>query len=263
MSDASLSKFDRGLNYGDGFFTTMLVQSGEVKLWDYHQQRLQGAQQQLAFPHLDFVQIKQQADRLASDKNHAVLKIVVTRGEGGRGYGLPELVQPNILMTLSDFPESYLSLRDKGITLGIAKQRLASGSAFSTIKTLNRLEQVQLKREADLAELSDLVCCDIFDRVVEGVASNLFWVKDKVIYTSDLDGAGVAGVQRQFLLDNVKHSPYQIQLGKFKIEDVVAADEIFVSNSVLQFAPVNTFNERNYERFPVCRWFQNLVKNAS
>ncbi len=263
MLDANLSTLDRGLNYGDGFFTTMLVQSGELTLWDYHLKRLQRAQQQLGFPSLDFVTIKRDADKHASKANNAVLKVTITRGEGGRGYGLPECVKPSVFMSISEFPQNYVNFRDSGITLGIATQRLASGSAFSSIKTLNRLEQVLLKREADSSGVADLVCCDIFDQVVEGVASNLFWVKGKVIYTSDLDGAGVAGVQRQFLLDNVKHSPYQIQLGKFKIEDVVAADEIFVSNSVLQFAPVNTFNERNYERFPVCRWFQNLVKNAS
>jgi len=263
LHDFGLSLLDRGFSYGDGFFTTMLVENGIIQLWSYHQQRLLKAQQQLGFPVLQLDKIKAKLEQTLQDKALAVAKITVTRGLGGRGYSLPEHVRPSVFTSISEFPSHYLDWRQQGIRLGIAKLRLASGNITAHLKTLNRLEQVLLKQEADTQQVDDLVCCDIFDHVVEGVASNLFWVKDNCIYTSDLKGAGVAGTQRAFLLDTVSQSPYQLKTGQFAIEQLYQADELFVSNALLQFAPVKQFAEYRYSQFPVCRWFQEVVKHAS
>ncbi|WP_427979115.1 aminodeoxychorismate lyase [Agarivorans sp.] len=263
MHDSALSQLDRGLSYGDGFFTTMLVENGAIQLWPYHHQRLLKAQQQLGFPLVELEQIKQELEQALQGKVLAVAKITITRGVGGRGYSLPQDAIPTIFTSISEFPAHYLNLRQQGLTLGLAKQRLASGNITANLKTLNRLEQVLLKQEADIQHVDDLVCCDIFDHVIEGVASNLFWVKENCIYTSDLQGAGVAGTQRAFLLDNLGQSPYQLKIGKFTLAHMKQADEIFVSNALLQFAPIKQFAEYSYTAFPVCRWFQDLVKHAS
>ncbi len=263
MHDSALSQLDRGLRYGDGFFTTMLVENGAIQLWPYHRQRLLKAQQQLGFPFVELEPIKNELEQALQGKISAVAKITITRGVGGRGYSLPQEANPSVFTSISEFPSHYVNLRQQGLVLGLAKQRLANGNITANLKTLNRLEQVLLKQEADIQQVDDLVCCDIFDHVIEGVASNLFWVKEKCIYTSDLKGAGVEGTQRAFLLDKLVQSPYQIDIGQFSLTHLMQADEIFISNALLQFAPIKQFGEYHYSDFPVCRWFQDLVKHAS
>ncbi|WP_411991294.1 aminodeoxychorismate lyase [Agarivorans sp. DSG3-1] len=263
MQGSELSALDRGFNYGDGFFTTMLVKKSEVELWDYHQQRLLNAQRVLKFPEIDLESLLEQVKLKVAGRQICVAKVVVSRGQGGRGYAPPKVVTPTILISTADYPKAYNDLQKNGLRVGSATQRLSYGGLYSSVKTLNRLEQVMLKIEAEERGFDDLVCLDINDHVVEGVASNLFWVKGNYIYTSDLGGAGVAGVQRQFLLNSIQHSPYQLKLGTFSLSDLLGADEIFMSNSIIQFAPVKQFDERKFNQFPVCRWFQDLVNNVS
>ncbi|MGY5453466.1 aminodeoxychorismate lyase [Agarivorans sp. MS3-6] len=263
MQVEGLNSADRGLNYGDGFFTTVLIKNHRPMLWSYHRQRLLNAAQALKFPLIDLDELYAALLLKIENLKDGVAKIVITRGVGGRGYGLPKSVSPNCLISTGALPTSYPNWREQGLHLGIAQQRLASGSSFSAVKTLNRLEQVMMKIEADESQFDDLVCVDIFDHVIECVASNLFWVKGKNIYTSDLKGSGVAGVQRHFLLDNAKGSPFSVKLGSYSISDIINADEVFISNSLLQFAPVRQLNEQVFQQNDTCRWFQHLVNHVS
>ncbi|WP_432464715.1 aminodeoxychorismate lyase [Agarivorans sp. QJM3NY_33] len=254
----NVNSHDRGLNYGDGFFTTVLIAQGKPVLWDYHCQRLVAAQQQLGFPQLDldslYIELLSRIEH-----PHAVAKILISRGVGGRGYAIPDKVEPTLLISMSAYPEHYTCWQQDGLSLGVAGQRLAAGCSFSSIKTLNRLEQVMLRKEADQSKFDDLICLDIFDHLIECVSSNLFWLKGNTLYSPDLKTAGVAGIQRRFLMDHCHHSPYKWQVGQFQLDELVAADEIFISNAVLQFAPIKQFNERVFTEHHACRWFQQLV----
>ncbi|WP_455200033.1 aminotransferase class IV, partial [Kaarinaea lacus] len=88
-----LSVSDRGLHYGDGIFETIKIKSGSLQHWEEHMARLQMGCQRLHIPPADVTVIKSEAEQLISDRDNAssdaILKIIVTRGSGQRGYKLP------------------------------------------------------------------------------------------------------------------------------------------------------------------------------
>ncbi len=81
---------DRGLNYGDGFFTTARINDASIEHWPLHKARLIECAARLAFPTLDVMAIENASLQAIGDIQSGILKIVITRGSGGRGYGLPE-----------------------------------------------------------------------------------------------------------------------------------------------------------------------------
>ena len=93
---SSVSTRDRGLNYGDGFFTTAMITDGQVEHWAYHKTRLIECAQRLGFPALEFRALESHITQQVASQAQAVVKIVVTRGEGGRGYAPPSECNLNI-----------------------------------------------------------------------------------------------------------------------------------------------------------------------
>ena len=87
------------------------------------------------------------AECRAAELHHAVLKIVLTRGDGGRGYQVPDAPVTRRVLSLSGYPEHYQQWRENGVLLGQAQLQLARQPALAGLKTLNRLEQVLLKQE--------------------------------------------------------------------------------------------------------------------
>ena len=100
---------DRGLQYGDGFFTTILVENAQLQAWPLHCQRLLKTAEALYFPKLDIDAIYQRclAELEQTNEEQLVLKILISRGIGGRGYGLPETTQPTILISVHPYPSIY------------------------------------------------------------------------------------------------------------------------------------------------------------
>ncbi|MBU3070452.1 aminodeoxychorismate lyase [Aestuariicella sp. G3-2] len=201
---ASVSPADRGLAYGDGVFETLRVRDGMVPLWQYHRERLISGCQRLGIP-LDASLMELWVNELLTAHKqdgqlHATLKIIVTRGAGGRGYGIDPHMPPTVVCQL----HSALPLTDHSTALYLCQQPLARSTMLAGLKHLNRLENVLLKAECQQAGFDDGLVTDS-QFIIETVSSNVFFERDGELYTPELNECGVAGVMRRFILEELAH----------------------------------------------------------
>ena len=140
-----ISVKDRGLAYGDGIFTTAKISHGKVLLFDEHFARLKEGCLKLGLLLPDFANLAHEVSEQAEAYDIAVLKIMITSGEGGRGYSRQGIEKANTIIQISPFPEHYGTWQSKGIRLGISQQLLGINPLLAGIKHLNRLEQVMIR----------------------------------------------------------------------------------------------------------------------
>ncbi|MEJ2179495.1 MAG: aminodeoxychorismate lyase [Gammaproteobacteria bacterium] len=237
---------DRGLQYGDGVFETLRVERGSFLHWGEHMARLQMGCQRLHLPLPDIAVLKSEAEQLIgqdSQSENAIVKIIITRGSGQRGYALPEPQAPTRILALyplPDYPKSYWAT---GVKTTICKTRLACNRRLAGIKHLNRLEQILARSEWEDSEIVEGIMLDKDQHVIEGTMSNLFWFNEDKLCTSDLSECGVEGVMRKQILQLAKELQLPVMISHYFIEDLLSADEIFITNSIYGIWPVRQIDE--------------------
>lgn len=225
-------QLDRGLQFADGHFTTLLVRQQQPLLWSAHWQRLQHASDRLGMQLPPSQVVLDTVIAATAELSWAVVKIIITRGRGGRGYSPSGAEQGQWYVTAT----AHQPQQQAPATLGIAELKLGHQPLLAGLKSLNRLEQVLLADERDNSNYDDLVVLDQQQQVIETVSSNLFWRIGKRWYTPQLSAAGVAGVVRQQVVQQGLLS--EIQLGHFKLAHLLAAEQAFLCNSVHGFRAV-------------------------
>jgi 4-amino-4-deoxychorismate lyase len=187
-----VSATDRGLNYGDGLFETMRVYRGKVCLLERHLARLRESCRRVALPYPgDDVLARDIARLQPAAETEGVLRLVLTRGDSGRGYAPPPGATARRIVALYPLPH----LPDE-LTVGICATRLGRSPALGGLKHLGRLEQVLAAGEAAAAGWDEGLMLDERDLVIEGTRHNLFFLRDGQWHTPPLDACGVAGVMR-------------------------------------------------------------------
>lgn len=232
-----ISARDRSFNYGDGIFTTMQIRGGRIQLWPLHLQRLQHSVTQLGFGAVDWDAVLQQVQAAITAADQ-VVKVVISRGEGGRGYAVADVTEPGIYISVSSMP-NYQLAQQQGIHLGIASLKLAVQPLLAGLKHNNRLEQVLLKQELAATEYDDLLVLDQQGFITEVSAANVFLHRDGAWYTPELQRAGVAGVMRQHILQQV--SIIQVN---WDMTELATVDAIFICNALMGIVPVRSIAGR-------------------
>lgn len=190
---------DRGLAYGDGLFETVLVRDGKALLWSEHLARLERGCKALNLPSPPRAELDELPARCG--EGLAVLKLIVTRGSGGRGYAASPASSPRLRWHAQPFlpaRERWLGVRVRHcqLTLGI-QPRLAG------IKHLNRLENVLARSEWQDEDVAEGLLCDSDGRLTEATAMNLVWWRRGRWETPALLHCGVAGTLRRALLTSL------------------------------------------------------------
>lgn len=260
-----LSVDNRSFLYGDGCFTTILTIDGAVQCWPLHINRMEACLNKLCIPIPQWQQVKQWLEMAALTDKQAGLKLHISRGSGGRGYSPKKMAEPTITITAFNEPEHYTQLRTDGITLGICHERLGINPMLAGHKHNNRLEQILLKAEMDHLGLQDGVVLDINDDVIETTMANLFWRQQTTLYTPSLKNSGVAGIMRQRVIeqvqsvDNLSYSDLTLEIGTFKLNHLLDAEEIFITNAILGVVPVIAIAQQHYSIGQVSRYFQRIL----
>lgn len=252
---------DRGLAYGDGVFETIRVLGGKPVLLDMHLARLELGCRRLGFSGENVRHhLTADLDKLgAAAVDDGVLKIVVTRGSGGRGYAPPASPEPRRILRLT----AYVPLpgaAENGIATRVCLTRLAINPRIAGIKHLNRLEQVLAS--AELGDAVEGLMLDVEGNVVEGTKSNLFACLAGQWATPLVDRCGVAGVMREYLIDRTGADEVRLSINGLR-----AATELFVCNSVFGIIPVTRIDPGEGEclDFPVgesTRELQATIRSA-
>ncbi len=251
---ASLPITDRAIQYGDGCFTTLLYKKGTICYLSAHLDRLKLNTKRLGIFGISWDKLESGIYQVVKKRSLApffVIKVLVSRGVGGRGYSPKGCHEPNVLITTHDYPLHYLNWQQTGIHLGIAKQQLGL-SLLGGIKHLNRLEQVLIKAEVDASKYDDLLVCDLNKKLVETSIANVFWRKKNRLFTPMIELSGVAGIMRANVMKLVEQSGYSISEVKADISDIQTADEIFITNALMEIVPVNALEEKPLTDFSSC-----------
>ncbi|MCX2900879.1 aminodeoxychorismate lyase [Pseudomonas mandelii] len=255
----ALSLKDRGLAYGDGLFETIAVRNGQPVLLDRHLERLLKGCQRLAI-NLDGVLVRTELQAYAQALGDGVLKLIVTRGESARGYA-PDPVAAARRIMLGNPPATYpVTHAEQGVRLFPCATRLSLQPLLAGLKHLNRLEQVIARSEWQDADHAEGLMLDQAGRVIEGVFSNLFLVRDGVLLTADLQRCGVAGVMRAEILFQAESSAIPVQIIDITLEQLQWADEVFVCNSVYGIWPVRAYAALSWPVGPLTRKLQTIAR---
>jgi 4-amino-4-deoxychorismate lyase len=231
---------DRGLAYGDGVFETLLVHLGEPVWWQEHWQRLLLGARRLGLPVPDEAEVRHECAVLVGDARRAVLKILLTRGSGGRGYRPPADATPTVVLSRHEAPAAPA----RGLHLRWARTTLAIQPALAGIKHCNRLEQVLARAEWQDEDIDEALMCDGEDRVVGATSANLFAQVGGRWLTPSVERCGVAGIARGWLLANLPGAAVADLSGA----EVSQADALFLCNAVRGILPVRRLGMREWPR---------------
>ncbi|NVK43678.1 MAG: aminodeoxychorismate lyase [Oceanospirillaceae bacterium] len=260
----SLPVSDRGLAYGDGLFETIQLLDGRPLLLEAHFARLQRGCERLGIPFEDVLKpLRADLARLRNEgtlQRFGVLKILVTRGSGGRGYLPQPGLTPTRILMLSPRGSYSGDPAVQGVRVRICDLRLAHAPRLAGIKHLNRLEQVLARAEWHDPDIREGILLDQDDCLVEGTMSNLFWVRDRRLYTPRLDRCGVEGVVRNHLLARASHEGLEVEEGRYSLSALDAADEVLLCNSLIDIWPVVALDARCWSPGPLTRRLQRLLK---
>lgn len=226
----SVSAWDRGLAYGDGVFRTLRTQAGQPVWWEDHYAKLAADGSALMLDCPDQAELRAEVCQVA-EAGQGIVKIVLTRGAGARGYALPTEPATTCIVlgsTLPQHAQAFDDIQARWCALKLARQPRLAG-----IKHLNRLENVLARAEWDDPALVEGLLCDDSGAVIGGVMSNVFWVKGGELFTPDLSQCGVAGVARMRLLRAAARLGMVTHTDRFLPADILAADEVMICNSVM------------------------------
>jgi 4-amino-4-deoxychorismate lyase len=252
----TISVADRGFQYGDGLFETIEIRQNTPIFLEKHIQRLNADSQRLYLPQLDLDLLRFEISQLCQNAGNAVLKIIVTRGSGGRGYRQPDDIQPTRILSLHPFPDYPQSYYTDGIVTRFCKTRLGLNPTLAGMKHLNRLEQVLARAEWNDAAIHEGIMRDFDDHVIEGTMTNLFYAKNGELFTASLKNCGIAGIIRGWIFQQMPVMEHD-----FFMEDLIEADEIFICNSIMGICGIQKIENLFFKIGEITKKLQLALKN--
>lgn len=243
LEQENLPASDRATQFGDGCFTTARIIDGQVCLLDAHIRRLQTACETLMIPFQHWDTLRREMSQLVSEKSSGVLKVIISRGSGGRGYSGASCENPTRILSVSAYPAHYESWRKDGVTLTLSPIRLGRNPMLAGIKHLNRLEQVLIRTHLEQTDADEALVLDSEGLITECCAANLLWRQGSDVFTPKIDQAGVNGIMRQFCLQHLAHSDFRVVEVHAGVESLLTADEVVICNALMPVVPVRAYGQ--------------------
>jgi 4-amino-4-deoxychorismate lyase len=229
VDSSSVSAEDRGLQYGDGLFETMLAAGGSIRHFGRHMQRLSEGCARLGIPLPAPELLAEDCRKVLEGLDRGVVKLILTRGPGPRGYRPPVEVMVTRIVACSAF--KALPAGSDGLTLRICETRLGSNPQLAGLKHLNRLEQVLACAEWDDPEVAEGLMLSQDGRVVCATAANLFIARGGRLLTPEIVDCGVAGIMRGVVLSEAPSLGIETCVAALSLDDLRDAQEIFLTSA--------------------------------
>lgn len=244
-----VSPDSRAIRYGDGLFESVKIINGKIIHAELHFQRLLKGLSLLEFDipkFFTFEKFEQDILHLARKNGHlssARVRYAVLRGNGGL-YDA-ENHHPNIIIQTWALTTSA-RLNDNGLVMGVYHRTHKPCDDISNLKHNNYLPNVVAALYAQKNRLNDVVLLNVHNRVCESTIANLFIIKDEKVYTPSLSEGCVAGVYRQYVIETLQNNGIACTERPLTIEELYAADEAFVTNSVANIKWIKQIDDKEY-----------------
>ena len=254
----NISILDRGFSYGDGFFETMLWDylggavrpDLKVQFWERHYNRIKNGcnLMEIKLPNLTDL-LKQREKILQRSFNQSmsegILKLIITRGIGGRGYKFENNMKPTIAFLTFPKPQLSPMIYKSGVNSIFCKNKLYSHNRLSGLKHMNRLDSVLARSEWE-DEFFEGIILDEKDNLVEGTMTNIFFIKDDTLITPPIEKTGISGILRQVVIEKAKTFFKKIVISKINIKTLSSFNQMFLTNSVMKVVPVNSLGRNKF-----------------
>ncbi|MDD5388868.1 MAG: aminodeoxychorismate lyase [Gallionellaceae bacterium] len=248
IAGAALDPLDRGLQYGDGVFRTLRLENGKPRWWEEQLAKLAADAARLAIACPEASLWQSDLANLAGRLSGGVIKLLLTRGSGARGYRPPDAATATRILIHDPTPPVSDTWPAEGLNARICDLRMSVQPHLAGIKHLNRLENVLARAEWNTPEIHEGLLLDAEGHVVSGVMSNLFVWRDGRLLTPSLEQCGVAGVARARLLRRATAAGIAVQETRIGLDEVLAAEEIMLSNSLIGLRRVSRLGERAWPK---------------
>lgn len=252
-----VSAADRGLQYGDGLFEAIKVNGGKPRFWQGHMDRLNAGCKQLGLPVVPQEILLRELKTVCAGQPDCLVRIILTRGASGPGYGTTGAGEPNRVVSAHALPILLQDYATFGIQARLCELRLGIQPALAGTQHLNRLEHVLARAEWDDSSIQEGILLDHEDHVIGGINSNIFLVYSGRLLTPRLDRCGIRGVMRGAVLNAFRPRCEQRRL---LLDMLPEAQEVFVCNSMHGVLPITRIGHWEYEIGALTREVQDWLK---
>ena len=242
VTEGSISTGDRGFLYGDGIFETFRTYNGEPFKLAEHLERMRCSAEKLKIlPVYTNAEISETITKLL-EKNSvqdAYIRITLSRGEGGSALQMSNGLRSTILIQVKPFTPYDEKLYNEGMSLIVSGHRRSTTSPICRHKTTNLLTSILLKEEAKDKSANEAIVINTDGYVAECIVSNIFIINNGSVITPSLDTNILPGITRRTMLDICQNSGIPAREECFKIESLIKAEEVFITNSLMEIMPVS------------------------
>ncbi|HVX50428.1 MAG TPA: aminotransferase class IV [Chitinophagaceae bacterium] len=257
-----ISPNNRSFRYGDGFFETMKMVKGKILLRNLHFERLFSSLDTLKFDspgNFTADALEEQIGNIAKKNGHtslARIRLTVFRGDGGL---YDDDNKPNYIIQTWLMNPAINTLNENGLVTGIFPDARKACDMFSPIKNNNYLCYAMAALWAKQQKLNDALVLNSHERIADASIANVFIVKDGVIKTPAITEGCVAGVVRRYLLQCCHTEGIPVEETSVSAEDVLQAQEVFLTNAGYGIRWVKTCGSSNYTPQAVKTMFNKFI----
>ncbi len=241
--EAVISVFDQGFLYGDGIFESFRSVGDRLYQFAQHYQRLRQSAEALRYP-MTFSRQQLEAILMELRERNALqdayYRITITRGQGQIGFQRVMDNQLTCLIVGREFKGFDADSYRQGIALQVAETRRNAPEAINPkIKSISNLNSLLGKLEAIASGTFEVIMLNNKDQICEGASSNIFWVKDRWVFTPDASTGLLEGVTRATIMRLCEERlNLRVITGEYKLQDLKFADEVFITSTSLEVMPV-------------------------
>jgi len=248
---------DRGLQYGDGLFESMVCRAGEPQWFSRHWTRLVAGCERLQIKPPEQALLREEIRQLCRDMRRCVVKLIYTRGSASRGYRPSGRQYPTRILTC--YP--WIETPDAAFHVCTSTVRLGSNALLAGIKHLNRLDSVMAQQQLADTSCAEAIMLSPSGLVVSGSMSNVFVIQEDALLTPALTEYGVCGVMRSCVLQACEALGIRVQVSAITPAMLARASALMVTNVRLGLQPVDTCDARPLRRDArvemLSRWIQS------
>ncbi len=248
--EAAISVYDHGFLYGDGIYETMRIYDGVVFKIDEHIKRLfrSASLIGLTIPlNTDQIKIAIYETLIANALKNAYVRLTISRGRGSIGLDPDLCSEPTIVIFVQKLRKYPNAFYKNGINLIISDiKRNLKEAIDPRIKSLNFLNNILAKIEAKKKGAYEALMLNANGNLTEGTISNVFFSKDKVLFTPSISCGILDGITRGLIIEIAKRETLKVKEGRFTKKDIYNADEVFITNTTMEVMPVAKIDNKSY-----------------
>ena len=260
-SSKNINPFDRGLAFGDGVFRTFLVKNRYPINWDLHYSKLKYDAKILQIKIPTKKILINDINKLFSTKKTYICKIIITRGVSNQGYQFRKDIKSTRIILKINYKKIDKKFLLNGVRLKVCKTRVTDSELLNGSKHLNRLDNVLAKSELNNSDFDGLML-DKNGFINECASSNIFARYGKVITSPNQINAGVSGVCKQIVVDNISRLGFDYIEKNIKLSQLKKADEVFITNSIFGALHVTQIEEKKWKGETCTSILRNLIINS-